>query len=342
MLYRYRDNQVKLWGFKDEHETVVIYPAFYDAFDFEGSVAAVFNGTHWGLMNQQQEMVLPFTYDSVYTSSTGWVHAKKGETHYLFHPNGALQLSLTDIISWYYPTEDIIRVKKDTGWGFIDMDGQTIIPFIYKSLGPCINGHIAFFENNKWGYINKQGVIVLEATFDETGVWNDQLYWARKDGHYQLYNYNHEVVLDEGWQKIIPPTDGQAAVKTSEGWNYIEDNFVTILQLPAEYERVTLFTHEYARVNRKGKWGYINRTGDEAIRCAFDKAEPFCEELAAVRINGRWGYIDTGGQLVIPCRFHEAGNFKNGRAWVCDNWYSWYINKKGEAVTEEVSLDEYH
>ena len=53
--------------------------------------------------------------------------------------------------------------------------------------------------------------------------------------------------------------------------------------------------------------------------------------LAAVQKHGRWGYIDQSGELVIPCSFYDVRNFEGGLARVQDEenspWY--YISKHG-------------
>ncbi|HEV2668337.1 MAG TPA: WG repeat-containing protein, partial [Blastocatellia bacterium] len=45
-------------------------------------------------------------------------------------------------------------------------------------------------------------------------------------------------------------------------------------------------------VTQNGKWFYINRAGEIAIKPAFDDAHAFSDGLAAVQIGSKWGYID--------------------------------------------------
>lgn len=62
------------------------------------------------------------------------------------------------------------------------------------------------------------------------------------------------------------------------------------------------FHEGLAAVKWDGKWGYINKLGDEVIPFIYDDADNFDEDmLAAVKVGGVWGAIDiTGAQVVEP------------------------------------------
>lgn len=70
-----------------------------------------------------------------------------------------------------------------------------------------------------------------------------------------------------------------------------------------------------------GKYGFIDRRGNEVIAPIYDGAADFSEVLAAVGQMGkyyvRWGFVDAAGTLVIPCKYYEVSSFRNGRAVVC-------------------------
>lgn len=84
----------------------------------------------------------------------------------------------------------------------------------------------------------------------------------------------------------------------------------------------------------KGKWGFVDSTGELIVPTKYDDVEDFSEGLAKVKKNGKWGYIDTRGNLVIPARYRECGGFSEGLAAVSSDGetYDGYINKQGELV----------
>lgn len=108
-------------------------------------------------------------------------------------------------------------------------------------------------------------------------------------------------------------------------------------------------------VEIKGKYGYINCSGEVIIPATYDIANEFHEGLAAVRVNDAWGYINTMGQVVIPPVYGQAWGFSEGLAFVAEkggpNWGvidyggNWVIEPKysyGIKFSEGVAIVDDH
>ena len=65
-------------------------------------------------------------------------------------------------------------------------------------------------------------------------------------------------------------------------------------------------------MNEKGKWGYIDKTGEVIIDYLFDEAKPFYrEDRAIVCVNGLWGVINEKGEgIVAPEYSHMRADGK--------------------------------
>lgn len=81
-----------------------------------------------------------------------------------------------------------------------------------------------------------------------------------------------------------------------------------------------------------GKFGFVDRSGREAIPLSFDDAREFSEDLAAVKFNGRWGFVDESGAAAIPFSYEDAGSFRAGLAAVRINGLIGFINRTGALV----------
>ena len=115
------------------------------------------------------------------------------------------------------------------------------------------------------------------------------------------------------------------------------------------WRRAGFFYEGLARVqNHVGKWGFINKLGQQVISCSWRYAANFSDGLARVmNDNGKCGYIDKTGKVVIPCRLEFAGDFYQGFAWALDSCNSGtclahlqFIKKEGGDVTSFVYKDE--
>ncbi len=85
-------------------------------------------------------------------------------------------------------------------------------------------------------------------------------------------------------------------------------------------------------VLKAGKYGYINKTGQEVIACQYDKAQNFSEGLAAVKKADKWSYINTDGKAIGNFIYEHAGEFKQGLAAVVKTGKLGYIDKNGVEV----------
>ena len=118
----------------------------------------------------------------------------------------------------------------------------------------------------------------------------------------------------------------------------------TLPPVNAEAETGAVLFHQgLLTAKTKGKWGYVDKTGEFVIKPQFDLAHQFANNgLALVMPEwenerhsyyGKYGYINTKGEMVIEPVFEYAEDFgKNGLAWVYGPEGSGCINEKGEYV----------
>lgn len=99
-----------------------------------------------------------------------------------------------------------------------------------------------------------------------------------------------------------------------------------------KYDRLYSFHEGLARVEKDGKFGYIDKLGKEIIPCKYDDAEDFNDGIAVVKINEKCGCINSKGRIKIPLRYQEIYYYSDGLfpVKVDDKWG--YMNQKGEIV----------
>ncbi len=334
---RFYDDTEGLYGYKDEHGKIVI-PAVYErAEDFYEGLARVENGIKTGAIDETGKIIIPFEYDSVWQTKY-WIHTRNGNVQSLFSKTGELLLSLTDIISWNFPEEEIIRIKRESGWGCVSMNGALIIPCTFQSLGPCLYGRLPYYENGFWGYLDKTGKVLVPATFDHVGYWNREIWWGLSEGTYKLYNFANEMLHNKGWLRIVEPGSEGAAIKTTNGWEFIDHEFKVTQRFPVIYDWVEFYREGLAAVKREGKWGFIDADLKEVIPAIYKRIHHFAEGLASVELDGYYGFINKKGATVIPFIYRNAGSFQNGKAMVEDSYVRYQIDISGQQVSESENI----
>jgi hypothetical protein len=113
---------------------------------------------------------------------------------------------------------------------------------------------------------------------------------------------------------------------------YIDENGKVIVR--PRFSDGLEFVDGIAAVQRRGKWGFIDRAGKFVIPAKYDNAYSFTADGLALVEQGRktirvpatptvdrietprglFGYIDTSGRTIIPVRFAGAWGFSDGLA----------------------------
>jgi hypothetical protein len=141
--------------------------------------------------------------------------------------------------------------------------------------------YFQFYEGSKMGIKTGDGQVIIPAVYDFVAIPSDDLFTVTEGGYTAYFDTAGEVVL----------------------------SFSNL------YESYGNFTEGLARVMRNGKWGFINREGEEVIPPRFHFADEFAEGRAIVRNEqDLHGAIDTKGNLVIDYQFPVLTGFVKGYA----------------------------
>ncbi len=132
--------------------------------------------------------------------------------------------------------------------------------------------------DDKWGFIDRSGTIVVSPQYDSA----------------------------------MDFSEGLAAVSVNDKWGFIDQSgtIVIPIELPSQYIAKGVFPsfkEGYVHIKVGDKWGFIDQSGNFIITPQFDYANGFKEGLATVKINDKWGFIDRSGKIVIAPLFDAPG-----------------------------------
>ena len=135
-----------------------------------------------------------------------------------------------------------------------------------------------------------------------------------------------------GYDDIDCLSEGLARIERDGKYGFIDNTGQVVI--PPKYDLAWDFSEGLARVSQNGKYGFIDNTGKVVIPLNYDWVGSFSEGLAMVKRNGKWGFIDKTGKVVIPLKYDKAYPFGNGVAGVLDRstGEAFYINRQGERL----------
>ena len=256
------------------------------------------------------------------------------------------------------------QYEKTNRVGYIDKDGQLIIPFEFDAIvagegGESLEfndfseGLAAVSKNDKYGFIDTKGKVVIEPKYEWTSSFSDALAIVSVEGLYGAVDKQGKTVIPFEYQALANFYDGFAtAARPPKDPEDYESKYGLInkqneVVIPFMYESMGNLSESLIAVKKDGKWGYVDTINKSIIpiNLAYETANDFSDGLAAVfsyeenSDNLKYGYIDKTGKLVIPMQFIKAYwddsegliDFNNGIAVVNDKeGRTFCINKKGK------------
>lgn len=238
---------------------------------------------------------------------------------------------------------ELAKVKKEGKWGLIDKEGKIFLPCKYDiiyaaaklgrvvaAVGGDQSGH-----GGKWGFVPKYTGQEIELEYDlirECGIDNllgiqKGNYWGAISGQGNLvipYEYEIERIEEHFFEKSTQKLTA--------------DNLK--LTKPKDYYLKLEFSEGLARVKKDGKWGYLNRYGNEIIPFKYDFLGELNNGLICAIVSDslglKMGMLNAQNEWVVLPEygfsedFYREQFFRDALIHVCKNGKWAYLNAKGE------------
>nr|WP_169932830.1 WG repeat-containing protein [Nonlabens sp. Ci31] len=209
------------------------------------------------------------------------------------------------------------RISGNKTWGFVNQDGDTIIPLNkYKFLNPIGEEGMILGENNgKRGYINIAQDTLIPFIYDDLSVFSHGLAPAKKNGKF----------------------------------GYIDRNGVVVI--PFKYENESHFYKcKLASARLNGKYGFIDQKGNQVVPIKFEKVKSNkIDSFVCVMQNKKWAFFSCSGEQLTDFDFDKITEsyyddrnytyFKRGLCRVEKNGKIAYLNEDFKEVVNFGTYD---
>jgi hypothetical protein len=234
----------------------------------------------------------------------------------------ALLLLISGITS--FPQEKqfkaLFPILQDKKWGFIDAKGQMVVAPQFDRARDFSEGLAPVCMGKKWGFIDEAGKWVVEPIYELALPFSEGLAQVRIGGQWTA----EPIYLMGGQTSYIDKT-GKTVFTLSSS------------PLGTSYDDYTFSEGLLPLALGNEKYGYLDKSGRQAIAPKFDFAGEFSEGLAGVWAGDYIGFIDQTGIFVINPTFPIAGwghphSFSEGLVSIPMGGGMGYIDKTGKVV----------
>ncbi len=236
----------------------------------------------YGFIDENENVVIPFQYDQLTDFNEGYALATNDSTSIIIDKNGKEYFKNSEFKVLGNINNGLIRAKKNDQYGFVDIQGNIKIPFMYK---------LAFDFNE-----NFARVVVGR----KTGLIDSQ---------------NNFMLLPTKYELIFPfDTNGLAIVQNKEFGPMGLINKKGEEILAPTYDHIDPFCNGYAKVKKNKRFGLINLSGQEIIPVKMYNIFKMYEGKIAVQEyrGGKWKFLDESGTPVFDTLyFNGPAIFKN-------------------------------
>ena len=230
----------------------------------------------------------------------------------------------------------LIKVRLDGKYGFINKDGEEIIPCKYEDADAFSDGLAKVKSAEGWGFVNENGEEIIPCKYEDADAFSGGLARVKSAEGWGFVNEDGEEIIACKYEEACGFSEGLAGVKSADGWGFVNENGEEIIS--CKYEDVDVFFDGLALVqsNEGWGWGFVNENGEEIIPCKYIDADDFFDGLARVHSKEGWGFVNKDGEEIISCKYEDADYFwfgaETAEVKLNGEWIT--IDKTGKQVTE--------
>lgn len=208
-------------------------------------------------------------------------------------------------------------IKKNGLFGFVDIEGNIVIPTIYDKIIShkeyvlsTKERYLRVEKNNKKGYykINGEPITLIEFDIDEK-------------------EYIISSLLPQGLSLF---SEGVVGVCKDKKCGFVDENGKILI--PFEYEHVEKFSNNIANVKKDGRWGFINKENKVIIPFKYQQTWHFENDVIGIKHNNKWSIVNKKGKKITSIKYDDVTDLENGLIGVISNDKWGVINKKGEKI----------
>ena len=278
-------------------------------------------------------------WENYYRYSVKYGTVQEYEAFINTHPQSPLVPEATEALA--LAKEYFFPFQEGEKWGFVNQEGQVRIEAQYNWVSSFNEGKAAVGMDNLTGYITKQNDTLIKPLFDEGEKFVNGIARVEMNEQYQLIDYKGDFLTNTWYNDLGVPSENRCYVaKGFYGFIEVEGGQEVI---PLLYDNAYDFKNGVAIVEREGLYGLIDQNGDEFLNFDFEAIELGNDSIIRLKKEGKWAAFTFNADTILPFEYSYIGSLSDELILVlhADSTHYSYVNKQGEkALDGDWDVDE--
>ncbi len=229
-----------------------------------------------------------------------------------------------------------LRAEKKGKWGYYDVSGVQALPMDFDSIGEFADGFVMIRKNNKWGLYNEKLSAVMPIDYDDLSPQPKEgiVVFRRGDRKGFADIKGKEIIPASTYQEVNDFQNNYALSMTPEAkWGAINSKGKVVIPNLYEVAEIQLPAGQIVVVKKNFTWDVYIPAQEKLLSYKYDGYPKVVNGYMRVIENGLMGYLDESGNMAIKPQFQKAADFNEiGRASVTKAGKVMIINTKGEVA----------
>jgi hypothetical protein len=232
-------------------------------------------------------------------------------------------------------------VLKSGSLNYINLSGELLIPRYYLFIRPHEKNVIRAFTSlsGKTGFWNSKNELLLEPQYDDFNyeIWPGRVLVKQNRKFGFIDSKTGKQVIPVAYEDVRTARSDQFIwMKINKKWIKVDINHQINSEIVADDVKTIDQNRLLYSFNKK--WGLADNTGKILRIAEFDYIEPQLSENKMVVIKkGKYGYLDSSGNLIIPAVYDKVSRFSKGEVQGIRGNYVYNINAKNIVLSKSLS-----
>ncbi len=327
------------FGFIDTVGNWIIKPQFDDALPFSEGFSAVCKNDSCYYINKEGNKTSIYYFEETENYKDGIAIVKKDNAYFLINRSGQIISKGYQDIN---PASNKLYVcKLNNVYGAINAKGEVMIPFSYNKLGNFKNRYAYYLSsqyglvdinnrtleaqwdwisdidsnaiavvknNNQFGLININEQIILPCQYDYVTHCLNDIYLVVKNGLYGFFNGKEKCFVTSVEYSYNPSLDLKYYTN-GKYFKLIKEEEVALVDMNGRtsinfgtYSNLFFAKCDIIRVQKKNKFGYVDRKLKPITAFEFERASDFENNLAIVSKKNQTMLIEKSGKVLYSVK----------------------------------------